>query len=243
VRRRAGRGVRVGAAAAVPLLVLAARGEPAPGPEEAAEHEAALRARPEAADRLVALGVARAREGDLPEAERALSAAALRADRAPLAATAYYDLGVAALEGRDFETARDAFFDALALDPDDREAKLNLEWTLRAMQARDAAEGGGEEPERPDASREGPPPPSDESRAGEDERDEAQSAAPTTPDPQAEPRARPEPTEAEGEVPPPLDPSEAQRWLDAVQDDPGRALRRAASEQGEGRGGSRGPRW
>jgi hypothetical protein len=41
---------------------------------------------------------------------------------------------VVALEERDLESARDAFFDAIALAPDDKMAKFNLEWTLRALE-------------------------------------------------------------------------------------------------------------
>ncbi len=40
---------------------------------------------------------------------------------------------MAALERGDLETARDAFFDALALAPDDPQARFNLEWALLGL--------------------------------------------------------------------------------------------------------------
>jgi tetratricopeptide (TPR) repeat protein len=104
-------------------------------PEERAL-EAHLGARPDDAHALVLLGIARAERGRHAEARRAFSAAALRARDPDLAATALYDLGVTALEGRDLDAARDAFFDALALRPGDRRSVYNLEWTLAALAAR-----------------------------------------------------------------------------------------------------------
>lgn len=101
--------------------------------DELARLEAALSEAPGDARRLLELGVARLEHGRRAEAERALRAAALGASDPSLAALAYYDLGVAALADGALETARDAFFDALALAPEDREARFNLEWTLEAL--------------------------------------------------------------------------------------------------------------
>jgi Flp pilus assembly protein TadD len=125
--RRRGRALAVGASA---LVILGTA-----SPEERAL-EAHLRARPDDARALLYLGIARAERGRHGEARRAFSAAALRTRDPDLAATALYDLGVTALEERDMEGARDAFFDALALRPGDRRAVYNLEWTLAALAAR-----------------------------------------------------------------------------------------------------------
>lgn len=217
--------------AAVALAASALRAEPL------SELEASVRARPEDSGPLLRLGVARARAGHLAEARRAFLAAAARARDPELAALAYYDLGVTALEARAFEPARDAFFDALALDPSLREAKFNLEWTLRAL---DAAP---------------PPPPAG---AGEPDPDESREPPSNEPDPRAEPRGaeaeretparRTEPSDAREEpaapTRPALDAAEVERWLDAVEDDAGRALRDAARRAApERRERSRGPRW
>lgn len=124
---RRGRALAAGAAALVMLGTAS--------PEERAL-EVHLRARPDDARALLYLGIARAERGRHAEARRAFSAAALRARDPDLAATALYDLGVTALEERDMESARDAFFDALALRPGDPRAVYNLEWTLAALAAR-----------------------------------------------------------------------------------------------------------
>jgi len=159
--------------------------------------------------RLVELGIERLARGQQDAARRAFLAAALTARDPAVAALAYYDLGVVALETGDYEEARDAFFDALALAPRDREARYNLEWTLEAMP--------GEAPPPPDG------PGGDESEE-EQEREE--------PDPDVP--ALMELTEAEGAEPQrgdpaPLTEDERNRWLGRVEDDLEHALRSAAT--------------
>jgi Ca-activated chloride channel family protein len=207
--------------------------------------EAEVRRAPDDAGALLRLGVARAAAGDLAEAERAFFAAAVRARDRETAADAYYDLGVVALERGDFEAARDAFFDGLALAPGDRRAQFNLEWTLRALAS--PPPGGGEKPpenagRRGEAESEPEPersPPPDEPEGADPG---AQAQTPAGAGEPAEP-AR-EGDEQPEENPVRLDPEAARRWLEAVADDPGRALR-AAAREGGARGGRRGgaPLW
>jgi Ca-activated chloride channel family protein len=97
---------------------------------------AAAPANPDDAHRWLALGLARLEERKPESAARAFVAAAVIAHEPELAALAYYNLGVAALEQRDLETARDAFFDSLALAPGDSQARFNLEWTLLGLAVR-----------------------------------------------------------------------------------------------------------
>lgn len=119
---------RRGLAAGLAVLALTGAG----APQERAL-EARLHARPGDPRDLVRLGIARAERGRHAEARRAFAAAALRASDPRLAATAYHDLGVSALAAGDLEAARDAFLDALALDPARRRSTWNLEWTLSAL--------------------------------------------------------------------------------------------------------------
>ena len=88
--------------------------------------EAQLRARPFDPALLVRLGVARLERGRREAAARAFLAAALLANDALDASIAYHDLGVTALEDGDLVAASDAFFDALALAPDDERTRFNL---------------------------------------------------------------------------------------------------------------------
>ena len=114
-RRRAPRGARGGARCCLLAAGPLAHGGRAP--------PAARRAR-----------AARARRH---RGRRARARAAALATREPaLAALAYYHLGVAHLAAGELEEARLAFFDALALDPEDAIARFDLEWTLAALARR-----------------------------------------------------------------------------------------------------------
>jgi tetratricopeptide (TPR) repeat protein len=159
---------------------------------------------------LIELGLARLERGRHPAAERALLAAALSAREPSLAALAYYDLGVAALEQGHLEAARNAFFDALALDPSDRQARFNLELTLIALAKRaplpvPELREPSQEAEKPRAERPKP----EQSLADEDAAASGE-RAPGSPPPGEEQR---------------------QRWLERVRDDPTHALRAAARAQ------------
>ncbi len=205
-----------------------------PQPDPRAELERRLSATPGDARLLIALGLERARAGETDEAERAFRAAALRAERPELAALAWYDLGVLALERGRLEQARQAFFDATTASASDRsldrQAKFNLEWTLAALRAEQAPppEAPGDEGE----AREEPPSPAREEPEpnADAEPDPADETGRPEPAPQAEPEERPP------DGPPPLDEEAARRWLEGVQDDvrqaveaqlePGRRVRR-----------------
>jgi Ca-activated chloride channel family protein len=210
---------RVTAGAGLATLLVAAM------PVEVEEHEAHVRRHPDDARALVALGVARARAGDPEEAARAFAAAAVRAKTREEAALASYDLGVARLEAGDFAGARDAFFDATALAPGDRDARFNLEWALRALAA--------EPPPAPMQSNEpGDEPPADDARS-ETEPEDSPPDEPEAPEPTAA-------TETLPRSPAALSPDEISRWLEAVEDHPEAAFRAALEEDGRRRSG---PQW
>ena len=189
---------------------------------DAASLEAQLRERPGDARLLVALGVARAEAARPEEAARALLAAALGASDPRISALAYYDLGVLALDRNDLAAARDAFFDALALDPGDAQARFDLEWTLRALRA---------------APPKSPPAGSDESERGA--RTESQ-PRPRDADRERSREVQPQPAAPAGSDPargfaPSLDAEQLAAWLDAVGDQPHLPAQSAAK-------GTRGPR-
>jgi tetratricopeptide (TPR) repeat protein len=229
---RAGRG-RAAALGATALLTLGAATAP-----ELEALEARVASDPADARALIALGVARAEAGETEEAVHAFSAALVRAHGREEIALASYDLGVALLALGDFAAARDAFFDALAYAPDDRQAKFNLEWALRAL-----------------ASREAPPPPESArpSEASPPEREpEARAEAPLPQPGEPEPAREPEPTPAPPaesatgrggrapEAPEPLSDDALAQWLETVRDTPPPSLRRALDE---GAGRRSGPQW
>jgi Ca-activated chloride channel family protein len=202
--------------------------------------ESLVKFAPEDARALVALGVARAEAGEPEEAARALAAAVVRARGPEQIALASYDLGVALLELRDFAGARDAFFDALAYDPGDRQAKFNLEWSLRALASETP-------PVPPEATRPPDEPPAEPEASAESEQAKEPQQQPA-PAPESEPDAaaqREAEAEAETEKPPPADvapltPEEVARWLESVRDVPPPALRRAHEADSAPRSG---PQW
>ncbi len=241
------------------MLVAGPSDAGAPSAPDAAREEssleplaAGLRSQPHDPRLLLRLGVARARADRHEEAAIAFLEAALYSRDPDTAALAYYDLGVTSLEAGALERARDAFFDALALAPHDRRAQFNLEWTLRALEARppSAPRGGGAPPAGAGEERTGR-----EARAGGDgakaaapaREAETGSAAPAVGDSGGGERRPAEATGRDaraaaqsppgtasaasgalrGEIPR-LGPDEVQRWLAAAVDDPGRGLREAA---------------
>jgi Ca-activated chloride channel family protein len=206
------------------LLVAAA-------PAEIEEIEARVRSRPDDASALIALGMARAREGDPAEAARAFAAAVVRAKTPSESALASYDLGVALLEAGDPGGARDAFFDAIALAPEDAQAKFNLEWALRAL-----ADDPPLPPESPNEAPPDEPPPSED--PGELD-SEAPMPEPAEFEEPEEPKPN-EPSERLPREPAPLSPEEISRWLDSVEDRPQPAFRAALEEDGAER---MGPQW
>ena len=210
---------------------------------------------------LLRLGLARARAGLAPEAERAFLAAALLARDPALASLAYFDLGVSALERGELEVARDAFFDTLALAPRDEEARFNLEWTLGALREEVPPPAGKSKFEQTQ-NKTGDSPEEQAGGAGENERG-ARGPSASGPErgdagaPDATPRSgaagpgsegSASRTQVAGELSgaqaPALSAAEAARWLHAVQDDPGRALREAARQAGgDTRAGARISDW
>ncbi|MAE96360.1 MAG: hypothetical protein CL910_17050 [Deltaproteobacteria bacterium] len=205
--------------------------------------EARLAAEGPDAGLLIALGVARVRAGASQEAEHAFRAAAMTARRPELAALAWFDLGVLALESGRLEEARDAFFDATTASGGDRsldrEVKFNLEWTLAALRSREnppspPPPSSSEREEEPKESREpadgdpeaAEPEPSPEMRTGEEARErEGPTGAP----------------DADAETPPPtLDAEKAEQWLENLDDDVRSALETRFEKDPVRRDG---PRW
>lgn len=87
-----------------------------------------------------------------------------------------YNLGNALLQAEDLSGAVEAYQEALRLDPDHRNAKLNLEWALRKIEEESS---GGESPqeEEQDESegeeeQESPPPPPPEPGEGDEEQED-----------------------------------------------------------------------
>jgi Ca-activated chloride channel family protein len=223
----------------VPLVLLGAEHGPATTAIDAEARAALLR------------GLTHAELGDWPAAWEGLQEAAALAEDPALSSLAWYDLGVLYLEIGPLVKARDAFYEALALEPDDDEARFNLEWTLLAIERDASAKPPLDRMKEPSArrdpeddregSRDGPADPEDGSLAMRPDRDDSsgeesaapeQSAMPQSPRADAGERARLEP----------IDPAELQRWLERIEDDPSRSMRARARGDGSHHTKS-GPSW
>lgn len=249
-RRRGRAAPALVAAVLVPLGLGAAPEAPRAPDTGRAALERRVAERPGDVRSLIALGVAQARAGDRAEARRSFLAAAIRARRSRIAATAYYDLGVASLEDQHLAPARDAFLDAIALDPTDRRAKWNLEWTLRALRRSESPPGGRAKPSpdqgtprpKPQRAQAAPKPKAPGTTGEARRRSPAESGRRAGPG-----RVLPRAGAAGAESNAPalrLDPEAVRHWLDAVQDDAGSAFQAAARAGGAGSSSrALGPRW
>jgi Ca-activated chloride channel family protein len=227
------RGLARAAGAALAVCAAALVLAPRAGVAEAGSGDAG----PDAAS-AIAYGIAEAEAGRLESAREAFAGAAVATRDPALAALAYYDLGVAELERRDYAAARDAFFDALGLLPagarhahvSAEQVRFNLEWALRALSAA-PPEGGAQPPPLGEPTPETPddggsePEPSRGDAVSDPARDEQ-----SMPDAALRPSPDPRRASQSGAEPVPLEPGEAERWLDSVADDPGRSLRRTARD-------------
>lgn len=215
-RRRRASLPGVAAVCAVLLLAL-----PSPASDASlASLEARVREQPEDPAALIALGAAHLERGQRDAALRLFLAAAVHA-RAPHAtAIAYFDVGVAQLARGELEAARDAFLDALAFDPNDEQARFDLEWTLVALE------------QHPPSTSPPPREPKPAKRAAP-----APSPKPETPKPETKSPPEPAPEAA-------LSPRQQQRLLERIEDDPSQALRSAAREtRRPAGGGGEAPVW
>ena len=159
----------------------------------------------------------------IPRARRARCGRRRSRTRSQRRSHRYYHLGVAHLAAGELEEARLAFFDALALDPEDAIARFDLEWTLAALARR-------------------PPP-----RPAETKNEQPAAKLPQ-PAPEAPPRNEVEPAPGKrrepADVPPTLGGEERRRLLNRVPDDPSRALRLTArSDLGGAAARAQGPAW
>ena len=166
-----------------------------------------------------------------------------------LASAAWYNLGNALYRQQQLERALEAYKQALRLNPRDGDAKHNLERVLDQMQQQQQPQQGDseDEGEQDEASEESPSERPEPQNAGDDPGEEEQDE----PRPGEEPGAEKEEEPTDGEEPgqdeappegeaagePRSDPDrmteeEAERLLDAIEEDPEDVNRRPTSARG-----------
>ena len=153
---------------------------------------------------------------------------------------AWYNLGNTLFRGQQLEPSLEAFKQALRLDPNDVDAKHNLERVLERMQEQEQEPQQGEDEQDQEDQEESPQdsqnPQEDPSQSedpqeqeqdpeeGEGEPDEGQD--PPQDQPPEDPQDQPQPGEGE------MTPEEARRLLDAIDEDPGDVNRKPAAARG-----------
>lgn len=152
-------------------------------------------------------------EGPFAEAVRGYRAALAAGPEGATRRDAYYNLGNTLFRSGAFREAAAAFGEAVALDPEDLEARQNLEQALlraeeREQQQEEQDSGGGEqesdeqEPQESESDPSGEPPPD----SGEDRQNPDQPSGSS--DPEDESRGEEQPPESSGEPPEPESPPE-----------------------------------
>jgi len=166
------------------------------------------------------------------EYQRALEAyrQAIEADEPSLASPAWYNLGNALYRQGQFPESLDAFKKALRIDPEEDDYKHNLERTLEQLeqqeQEQDQQSGDGnsqdQSPQDQAGNQEQRQEEQDQDSGGQDQRQPPQS------DHLAESGGGVKPQQGFGE----MNQEEAERLLEAVQEDPGEVNRRGAPLRG-----------
>ncbi|MDA1093080.1 MAG: tetratricopeptide repeat protein [Acidobacteria bacterium] len=146
-----------------------------------------------------------------------------------VAASAWYNLGNALYNQQQLEPALEAYKQALRRNPSDTDAKHNLEVTLEQLQEQqqnqdqnqdqnqsDPQQGEGQENEPPEQNEPG-------------DQDEPQDQSQASPDEGEQPQDQPEPGDQSEPQPGELSREEAERLLQAINEDPGEIQRQRRS--------------
>ncbi len=155
------------------------------------------------------------RQGDYVAAQEAFERA-VQAASDELRADALFNTGNALFQQEDYEGAIERYRDVLGVDPEDADAKRNLELALRRMQQQEQQQQPQSSPNSDEQQQQDqPPPPQD----GSSEPDEQQ--PPDAPPPQDGSEGEPQQEEQQqprANQPGQMTPEEAQRLLDALEE-------------------------
>ena len=154
-----------------------------------------------------------------------------------LAGAAWYNLGNSLYRGQQLEPSLEAFKQALRLDPDDADAKHNLERVLEQMQEEEQEQDEPQEQQDQDQQDENEQQQDpeqqdqDQGQEGEDEQDGKDGEQDQQPQPEGE-EPPPEGEQEQQRQPGEMTPEEAERLLDAIREDPGDVNRKPAAARG-----------
>ena len=156
---------------------------------------------------------------------------ALESDDPALQASAWYNLGNAFFRQQQLEESLESYKEALRLNPADVDAKHNLETVLEMMQQQQQQQN----PDQQDQNEDDQDQEQQEQQQGDDEQDEQQEDQPQDQDPEDGEEQDPEqqqPQEGESEAPREMSREEAERLLEAIDEDPSEIRRKAQPVSG-----------
>jgi len=145
-----------------------------------------------------------------------------------LAGSAWYNLGNSLYRGQQLEPSLEAFKQVLRLDPDDVDAKHNLERVLEQMQQEQDEQGDQQQDQDQQDENEQQ---QDQDQQRDDEQDEQDGEQDRAPPPEGE-DPPPEGEQEQQRQPGEMTPEEAERLLDAIREDPGDVNRKPAAARG-----------
>ena len=145
-----------------------------------------------------------------------------------LAGAAWYNLGNSLYRGQQLEPSLEAFKQVLRLDPDDVDAKHNLERVLEQMQQEQDEQGDQQRDQDQQDENEQQ---QDQDQQRDDEQDEQDGEQDRAPPPEGE-EPPPEGEQEQQRQPGEMTPEEAERLLDAIREDPGDVNRKPAAARG-----------
>ncbi len=147
--------------------------------------------------------------------------AAVEAGDSAMQARAWYNIGNALFKQRELQAGAEAFKQALRLEPDDGDAKHNLERVIEQQQQQRQQNQQNNESENQDSDSQPQP------KSGDQEQDQGEDRT------QDQPRSQPDEDESNREQerqpqerPAQMSPEEAERLLQAIQEDPSKIERR-----------------
>jgi Ca-activated chloride channel homolog len=202
--------------------------------EAHAKYLEALRENPESPLIRFNAGNASYQSQDLQQAVEAYQQAVASGDPS-LASAAWYNLGNALYRSQQLENSLEAYKQALRMNPDDPDAKYNLERVLEKMQEQQNQDQQNQEQQNQEQQNQDQ---QNQDQQNQDQQNQdQQNQDQQNPDQQGE-QPQPDqqdPQEGQGEPRPQdgrMTPQEAQRLLDAIDEDPGDVNRKPAAVRG-----------
>ena len=138
-------------------------------------YELAQARQPELAEPFYNAANALYREGNFGDAIVQIQQALLNVADEELAQNSFYNMGNAAYNGQDLETAVQSYIDALLINPNDTDAKYNLELALQQQQQQEQEQQQQENQDQQEQDQENQDQQSEDSQDGEQNQDQQES--------------------------------------------------------------------